>query len=281
MQPLDHYLNQTQTLPPAPQVLVRLLSLLASPDVDAGRIVELVEVDPALTAKVLQRCNSAAAGALEPVAHLNQAVARLGFDEVYRLTASVIAESTLGGSHKAYGLDPGALWRHSAATAIAGRVVARLAGGDENLIFTAALLHDIGKLILNASLKGDEFPAFGVGLSDQSFVEIEKAMFGAEHAELGGRILERWGFPANLVRAVWHHHEPLLARPHELSASCVYLADLIAHIVGYGPGHQAFAIRGRGEVMALLEITFTDLEKLVIETDEQLKQSNWFAPAMS
>jgi putative nucleotidyltransferase with HDIG domain len=273
---LDNFINNVKTLPPAPRVLLQLLPLLGELDVDSSQVVELVKFDPALTAKVLQCCNNAVTGRGEPVTDLHQAVVRLGFNEIYRLTAAVVSEAALSAEQRGYGFASGQLWQHSAVTAIAGRIIARELGGDENLVFTAALLHDIGKLVLGASLENAyEVVVNRIAGSGQSFVEAEKAILGVEHAEVGGRVLQRWNFPDSLVRAVWHHHEPLLAKPFELLSGCVYLADMVSHMLGHGLGHQAFAIRGRGEVMELLEITAGNLDRFVIHTNEALENASW------
>src|SRR5271165_4028810 len=146
---VDHHIDQVKTLPPAPRVLTQLLGLLREEDVHAGKIVELITFDPALTAKVLQRCNSAAFGAGQAVHDLRDAVTRLGFDEIYRMVAGVVGESLLGSAQRGYGIGRGELWQHSVTSALAAKVIAQSLGMDQNLAFTAALLHDIGKLVLS------------------------------------------------------------------------------------------------------------------------------------
>jgi putative nucleotidyltransferase with HDIG domain len=275
MPTLDDYINQVKTLPPAPRVLSELLSLLREHDTHSGRIVELVTYDPALTVKVLRRCNSAAAGAAHPVHDLPEAVTRLGFDEIYRLVATVVGESMLGSAQRGYGIATGELWQHSVTVALAARIIAQSFNADENLAFTAGLLHDIGKLVLSGSLEGayDKLVE-ETGTSGHSFLEAEKAILGVEHAEVGGRLLERWKFPEYLVKAIWHHHDPLQARPHERLAAYVYVSDMIAHCLGQGHGHQAFAVRDRSETLEMLEIGAKDFETLTLQTALVLEKTN-------
>ena len=201
----------------------------------------------------------------------------LGFNEIYRLVAVVVCNSALGLAQKGYGMLTGELWRHSVVTAVAAKVLARSLGQDENLVFTAALLHDIGKLVLSTSV-ADAYTdvAREITLSGHSFLEAEKTILGVEHAEIGGRILSRWNFPENLVMAVSCHHDPLRGRPYEQLAACVYIGDMIAHMMGHGHGHQANAVRGRSEALQMLEITPRDIETYIIETDTALKAANWF-----
>jgi putative nucleotidyltransferase with HDIG domain len=216
-------------------------------------------------------------GLPEPVDHLSDAVSRLGFNEIYRLVAVVVGKGTLGTAQQGYGMLTGELWRHSVVTAVAAKILALTLGQDENLAFTAALLHDIGKLVLSPAV-ANSYPgmARAIGLTGSSFLEAEKNIIGVEHAEVGGRLLAQWSFPENLVQAVWHHHDPIQARPYEQLAACVHLADMIAHAMGHGHGLQSHAVRGRGEALEILEISPREIESLVIETDTALKAANWF-----
>ena len=271
MQALDNYINEIKTLPPAPRVLSQLLVLLNDTRAHASRIVELIAFDPALTAKVLQRCNSAASG--RSVSDLDEAVKQVGFNAIYRLVGMVIGEGLLGSEQQGYGIGRGELWEHSVTTALAARVIARKLGGEENLAFTAGLLHDIGKLVLGSFLEGSrQLVLKETGPSGHSFLEAEKAILGVEHAEIGGRVLARWHFPEDLVSAVWHHHNPVQARLHEQLAAYVHLGDIIAHCLGLAQGFESFAVRPQPEALEILEISPKEIDTLVLETDAALDQ---------
>ncbi|HEY1174270.1 MAG TPA: HDOD domain-containing protein [Verrucomicrobiae bacterium] len=267
MQELDDYIQKVKHLPPAPRVLPKLLTLLGQPNIDSGRIVELIQYDSALTASLLQVCNSAYLASSTPVADLEEAVNRLGFHLVFRLVAGLSGSRTLSPSQKGYGMDEGELWKHSVTSAVAAQLIAAECDVDENVAFTAGLLHDIGKVILSGALEHiyqklrDE-----VDTNQQSLLETEKRLLGVQHAEIGGRLLANWKFPAPLVAAVWFHHHPAAAQPHQKLASCVYLGNMIAYFIGNGFGHQAFALRGRGEALSMLGLRGDDLPRLMIET---------------
>ena len=268
---MDNYINEIKTLPPAPRVLSQLLVLLNDTGAHAGQIVELIAFDPALTAKVLQRCNSAASG--RSVSDLDEAVKQVGFNAIYRLVGMVIGEGLLGSEQQGYGIGRGELWEHSVTTALAARVIARKLGGEENLAFTAGLLHDIGKLVLGTFLEGSrQLVLKETGPSGHSFLEAEKAILGVEHAEIGGRVLARWHFPEDLVSAVWHHHNPVQARLHEQLAAYVHLGDIIAHCLGLAQGFESFAVRPQPEALEILEISPKEIDTLVLETDAALDQ---------
>jgi HD-like signal output (HDOD) protein len=78
--------------------------------------------------------------------------------------------------------------------------------------------------------------------------------------------LARWNFPDNLVAAVWHHHDPRKAAPHEHLAAYVYLGNMIAHLLGHGYGHQAYALTGRIEALEMLKVTPDGFAEYMIQT---------------
>lgn len=266
MQALDNFIDEIKSLPPAPLVLTQLMTLLRDTEVSSGQIVELISFDPALTAKVLQRCNSAAMG--RSASDLDEAVAQIGFNAIFRLVATVVGEGMLGGEQPGYGIGRGELWEHSVAAALAARAVGRRTGVDENLAFTAGLLHDIGKLVLSTFLEGAEEALVKTSVpSGLSFLEAEKAILGVEHAEIGGRVLTRWNFPPDLCAAVWHHHHPSAAGEHEKLASCVHMGDLVAHCLGQAQGYVSFAVRPEPSVLEVLRLDAEDVDTLILDTE--------------
>jgi putative nucleotidyltransferase with HDIG domain len=274
MQELDDYINRVQHLPPAPKILPQLLALLSRDDIEASQVVDLMMYDPGLTASALQLCNTAFFGAA-PSSDLNEAVARLGFNRTYQLVAAVSGAQLLSSAQKGYGIDEGELWKHSVASAVAGQLIAEKLGDDRNLVYTCALLHDLGKVVLAQGLE----KIYGKIIEDveknqQSLLEAEKKLLGVQHAEIGGRLLARWKFPANIVSAVCFHHDPAAAGEHERLASYVYVANLIAHFLGYGFGHHAFAMRGRSEALQILGLQGEHLAELMIATYENFEVIN-------
>lgn len=223
---IDNLLAQVDNLPPAPRILPRLLSELSDPETDVSRIVDLVAVDTVLTAKLLGTCNSAFFGNSQPVEDVSEAVNRLGFEAVYRTVAVVNGANCfkLRGTAEA---DADQLWRHSVTTAFAAQFIAEDIGLDRSLLFTAGILHDLGKVVL-AGLKGKG----NAGEPSGPVLNWEKLTFGFSHAEIGGRMLERWRFSDHLVASVKYHHDPAASGEAAKLAACVALADALAHRVG-------------------------------------------------
>jgi putative nucleotidyltransferase with HDIG domain len=235
--------------------------------VDSGRVVELISCDTALTASVLRLCNSAFFASATAASDLLEAVVRMGFNRVYELVVAIIGARSMRPAQKGYGIDEGELWKHSVATAIAARCMARDHGCDESTVFTAAILHDIGKIVLAQALEQSYAKLVKeIQVNQASLLESEASVLGVQHAEIGGRLLARWNFPDNLVSVVWNHHSPAAAIGYEQLASFVYLGNMVAHFMGFGYGHQALALRGRSEALNFAEMKPQELPHYMIET---------------
>lgn len=268
---LDQIIDKVTHLPPFPKNVPQLLDRLGEQDVDADKVVELIQYDPALTANVMRLCNSALHASAHPANDLHEAVLRIGLNEVYQLVLAVACAKTLSLPQKGYGIDAGELWKHSIVTALAAKLLAQDRGDDPNLVFTAGILHDIGKVMLASALEqtyGDLIRQ--IEQQQHSLLEAEKEMLGVQHAEIGGRVLARWKFSPGLVAAVCYHHDPASAGAHSKLASYVYVANMIAYFLGYGYGHLAFAMRGRAESLDILEVSAAELPKYMIRTVESL-----------
>lgn len=273
MQELDDYINRVKHLPPAPIVLPKLLPLLSDMDTDSSRIVELITYDPSLTASVLQLCNSAFFASATPATDIKEAVSRLGFNQVYKVVAAVSGSKALSPAQKGYGFGAGELWKHSVASAVAAQIIAEDLDDDANTVFTAALLHDVGKAVLAEALESVYVKLVQETESSQhSLLETEKKLLGVQHAEIGGRLLTNWKFPASLVAGVWHHHQPDAAAEHQRLAAFVYLGNMVAHFMGFSYGHQAFAFRGRIEALGILNLSPEKIPQFMLETFERMEE---------
>lgn len=229
MDAIDELLSQVETLAPTPKLLPQLIDALSDADSDIARVVEIITFDPALTARLLQVCNSAYYAFPTRASAVGEAVNRLGFHGVYMIVAVASSGEFLkAGDHPA--LDPQTLWRHLATSAFAAQNLAPHAGAEPSMLFTTGLLHDLGKVPLAEVLKGDyDHLITDPGLFGRPLAELESASFGLNHAEVGARLLEQWDFAPEFVAAVrWHHH-CAAAGEHTRLAAAVELADHLAH----------------------------------------------------
>jgi putative nucleotidyltransferase with HDIG domain len=262
MDAIDNLLQRVETLPPAPKLLPQLLAALSDLDADISRVVDLITYDPALTVKVLQVCNSAYYALSMRVSTVAEAVNRLGFHGVYTIAAVASSEDFLKTSRRS-ALDPHAMWRHLVSSAFAAQLLAKRVGLDGNLLFTAGLLHDIGKVPLAEVLQGDYDRLVTDGnLMGRELVALESASFGVNHAEVGARLLETWAFAPEFVATVRWHHDPASAGDSARLAACVELADLLAHSLDATDENSALAAADAQAPLAIAGLSMDDLTRL-------------------
>jgi putative nucleotidyltransferase with HDIG domain len=267
---VDICLNSAKHLPPSPTLLPELLRLLGQPNVDSSRVIQLITFDPALTAKVLQLANSSAQASATPISDLEEAILRLGFEQVYGLVAAISIGRLMKPKRQLPNAGQHELWRHSVACAVAAQLLARDVGEDTRVVFTAALLHDIGKIVLFDLLDAEYASLIQeVETNQHSLIEAEKRALGVDHAEVGGRLLARWQFPLNLSAPVIFHHCPAAALSHDRLAALIYLGNLISYLIGCGFGNQALAIKGRAEALKILKLNGEQLPAYMAATYAQ------------
>lgn len=264
----------TDLKPPAPSV-IKLLTLLNRPDTDSQQVVRIVEQDGVLSAKVLSLCNSAWFGNTAPVASISQALLRLGYQQIHRIVMAVSFGSTMNTPLTGYAIEDRELWRHSLLTALIARDILETTPaslGDPPIAFTAGLVHDIGKLVINQVLDEGKQTAIRRLIADGGYsrIEGEREVIGCDHGEVGSRLLQRWRLPENIVEAVANHHHPALDRAPALSA-IVHLANVIVHEAGSAPGWDSFATPMINEVPEILGISSAALDRLVIDAFDAIK----------
>ena len=232
MEKIRMLLRKVEVLSPSPAVLVKLLPSLNDVDADFDEVVRLISMEQSLTAKLLQISNSSFFGQPEPVATVAEAVNRVGYQSVYLLVAMISGKNCFP-TPSPRGIDSGKLWQHSLATAFNAKFVAESAGQDGNLLFTAGLLHDIGKLVMVQSQLPMPLQVIGNAFhqpTNAAAIEREIMLFGFTHSEAGASLLEKWNLPASLVASVRHHHDPLAAHDFAPIAASVSLGNQISHL---------------------------------------------------
>ncbi len=230
---LGALVTQTQQLKPLPPSVTRLASIVAHNDWQIGEVADLIALDQALTARLLGTANSAASASRTDIVQVKDAIMRLGSGTVLSLAMGSSVSTTLKQPIPAYGLSEGDLWKHSVASAIAAeesRAFCRPTVPAES--FAAALLHDIGKLVLGRFLQADMIEVLDRMQHEDglSLLDAEKRVLGVNHGELGGLVVQHWTLPETIGRAVTFHESP-----DEISEICcdvVSLADVVAKRIG-------------------------------------------------
>jgi HD-like signal output (HDOD) protein/CheY-like chemotaxis protein len=198
------------SLPSLPELYVKILTCLRSPDPSLARLGEIVAHDIGMSARVLQLVNSALFSLPRTITSPNEAVALLGIDAVRMMTLAVEIVTHSVNAH-AGGVAPEGLWQHSLVVAHLAKAIAqaeRQAPDLCNAAFSAGLMHDCGKLVLAHHLPERYRVLMTEPQAHLHFEVAEREALGVSHANVGGYLLSLWGLPDALIEAVVFHHRP-------------------------------------------------------------------------
>ncbi|MDL2354892.1 MAG: HDOD domain-containing protein [Pseudomonadota bacterium] len=225
---LDDVVGKLHDLPSLPEVVMELLTCIDQEDVDITVLAKKVSHDQALTAKTLRLANSSTYGLQIKVATIQQAITFLGFQTTRKLiTAAAVTGCFPEG--QCAGFSDKTFWRHSIATAVCARVLARHMRFNQDYAFTAGLLHDIGRLVLVSTYPARYAEAIAWRAAhDCDMLEAERAVLGVDHVAAGVALAAHWNFSDTMGLGIAWHHEPTHPGAGFL-ATIIHVANAIVH----------------------------------------------------
>jgi len=278
MENVSKIIKKVSQLDPIPTVIHKVLELADNPESSLEELVGVVERDPAITANLLRTVNSAHFGLPVKVDSVHQAVTMLGLQQVVEMVLSQNLSGNLKRSQKGYGLAKGDLWRQGLAVAMVARTLA-----DQHdlmslpAIYTAALLKDIGKVVLHEFV-ANRLPAIQklVSKNGLSFVEAEMEVLGMDHTTLGGMIAKQWHFSPHMIYMIENHHLTNPASRNDPATATLYLADMVAMMVDTGIGVDRLAYHVYQDVFNYFFPDKQQLKGLMITYKGFLRQIHGF-----
>jgi len=276
---IDSILKSIDKIPAFPATIQKVMGLLRNDDYAVTDVGNVIKNDQAVAANILKICNSAYFGVRQKIKTIHEAVVYLGQQQLIRAvqTAGISRFYQKGGiGYVALSRD---LWEHSVAVALMSQILFRnLQKREDPVLYTAALLHDVGKIIM-----GEYVHEYFEQIMDRvksekcSFLEAEEDIIGINHADLGGRIAAHWNFPPEIRDVIAYHHRPdLLKEEDKTNAWIVYLSDQICLMMGIDGGVDALAYRGLEDVMKFFDLKSVDLEKNFIILSDELEKAKDF-----
>jgi HD-like signal output (HDOD) protein/CheY-like chemotaxis protein len=223
---------EMDSLPSIPSIYAEMVEKLKQEDVSIDEIGSVIAKDPSITAKLLKLVNSAFFGLCRQVSSPADAASYLGIDTMKALVLGVHAFASLQEA-KVPGFSMEKVWTHSLEVAgIARRIVESDSTPriyvDES--FVAGMLHDLGKVVLAVNAPKEYEQVIARARTGQKpLFEVEEEIFGANHADVAGYVLNLWGLPSRVVDAITHHHVPELSGAMEMNpAIAVHVANAVA-----------------------------------------------------
>jgi len=263
---MDRILAGVDELPPMPQVVVKAQKLLADPDSSVKELAGLLETDQAIAAKVLKMANSAFYGMSGKVSSIQHASLVLGYRNLGEIITAAGIQKSLERKLPGYGFESEDLWRHSLAVALGSKIIAgRKNPKLEMVAYTAGLIHDIGKIILDPFVldQKDAFEAMFID-EQQTYLNAEKQLLGLDHAEVAAEICEKWSIPETIASAIRYHHCPTASLEVEL-AFILHMADYISLMSGDGYESDDFLYELEDGTLDFLGLDQDDVGQLSLE----------------
>ena len=271
IQNLRSQIEKVDTLPTMPSVLKKLLKVIENPKVSLNEIGNFISSDPVLTTRVLKVVNSPIYGFPGRISSVSQALILLGLNVVRGMLLGVsvfeVMERAMVG-----------LWEHSMGCAVTARIIAQKKGVKEpEEISVAALLHDIGKVVLSLKFTEEYKDILSNAEKNGLYIsEAEKNYFSITHAEAGAWIAQKWNFPKSLVEVIEYHHKPHLSKNIPVQSAIVHLADILIQARGFGFSGNNSVPPVHPSAWQALDLSEADMKEILVEMEEVLEQAEDF-----
>ncbi len=269
---IKRIIKDTKSLPTLPGVIAKLGSLAENNRISVQEMARVVSSDQVLSAKVLRLVNSAFYGFSGRVSTVSNALILLGVNVVKSLAISssifeIMEKNVVG------------LWEHSMGVAVAANVMAkRLKLPEPEETSTAALLHDIGKVIIKIKLEED-YAQLLARLENQGLmmIEVERELLDTDHAEIGEWLGQTWLLPEKLIEPIACHHNVERSIVHQTKTAVVHVADVLIKASGFGFSGDLLVPRIQPVAWNKLGLTESLLESIIEEVEDKLVEVKNFS----
>jgi putative nucleotidyltransferase with HDIG domain len=274
MRDIESIIKKIDRLKPVPQIAHKVMSIAENPESSMSDLSKIIVYDTAVTTDVLKAANSAYFGLPDRIDSVHQAIVYMGMEQVVDLILMSAGSEHLKEAQEGYDLHTGDLWKYSVSSAlIACEIAEKIGAKDIHLIFTAALLKDIGKVILSQYVK-DSFEKINRLVIEKGFTfrGAEKEVIGIDHSELGALMAQKWNFSPKMAEIIQNHHLPQKSSMSEIETAIVYMADTICMMMGIGVGSDGLAYRFHQEVVNRLNLTERDFQEIIAQFSDKMEQ---------
>jgi len=278
------------SVPSLPNYVMLINKAIKDPDVSIKQVAELISQDIGLTIRILNIANSVLyRQTYKETVSINDAVKRIGFDEIRSICLSIALSKFFQFDHETYRKNLVNLWMHSLAVAFTSEVIIGFCSPgvrdnlEEDLIYSAGLLHDVGLVVIC-----QQKPALYEELSstynrDRGFLpDIERVILGYSHAEVGQFLLRYWDFPDKISEIVRYHHEHEKAgdeiKPY---AKILHIADSICTQYGYSDDVEAIVEPFDVSAWHDLGLKDENIQDIIKVVEDKIKKAELFVAISS
>jgi HD-like signal output (HDOD) protein len=229
-----HRLRDLSLLVSLPQISLRLIDLIGDPNTSVRDLRDVVEMDPALTAKVISLANSTYYAVRVPVKTVERAITIIGYQELGLMSLGMGLTETFNVSTGPRGFDSESLWIHSLAVSWLGqRLAIQIKTVEPGEAMIAGLLHELGLIVLVSKFPLIFQKLLDLILAGQIGLEAESALM-IRHELVGFELACMWKLPKVYLESILYHHQPEKAKDHKVIVALTSLADILANKIGFG-----------------------------------------------
>jgi putative nucleotidyltransferase with HDIG domain len=213
-----------------PQAALKIMRLIEEEEYDIRTLAGELRKDQVLSARTLRLANSVMFASRNPIESIDHALMYLGVNLLVKFVVAAAVEDFFSQTGSGYSLCRGGLYHHAVGTAVISEKLAKLtAMAKPGLAYTAGLLHDIGKVVLDQFVAGAAPLFYRCLIEDRTmdFTQAEQSLFGTTHSEAGYRLAKRWRFPDSLADVIGYHHRPQEGGQNAALNHIVAVANLI------------------------------------------------------
>ncbi len=269
-------MKQIKSLPPLPDIYLKIEKLSHDPKATSKDYASILELDPAITARLLRMSNSAFYSFKRKIKSVKDTVTLMGTREILSLVRLACITGNLKTNPEVETAVKG-VWEHSAACAIAAKVLYETTDicESEDLadeVFICGIIHDIGKIIL-----WNVFPDYYMPMmlndtiSDFPSIDEEEKFLGASHCDVGRALADHWNLPESLAGVISHHHRPM-NKPDSEHVRLIHIANNLARSV-MGEYEEHLPPEYDPELLEAAGITLPQIEELQNEVAPKIREN--------
>jgi putative nucleotidyltransferase with HDIG domain len=275
---IDEYIRN---MPSLPTTVAKVLEVCNNPQTSPADLNHVISLDPVLVGRVLKLINSAYYGLGQQVTNLVRAIIMLGINTVKNLALSTAVMGNLSTRKDHQGLNMEGFWRHSLCVGVSAKILAKQRGIDakqQEEYFTAGLLHDIGKIPLNAVLSKEYM--LTVSAADRERISLfraEEKTLGMNHSAAGAMIVKAWRLEGAVGDAIAYHHNYLeYSGPHGDILFSIAAANRFASIMEIGFSGDRYPEKTDNRIWEILGLDRDVFERIETTVNEEIEKAKIF-----
>jgi putative nucleotidyltransferase with HDIG domain len=270
-----------RNMPSLPTTVAKVLEVCNNPQTSPADLNHVISLDPVLVGRVLKLINSAYYGLGQQVTNLVRAIIMLGINTVKNLALSTAVMGNLSSKKDFQGLNMEGFWRHSLCVGVAAKILAKQRGIDTKQTeeyFTAGLLHDIGKIPLNAVLAKEYMLTVSTADRERlSLFRAEEKTLGMNHNAAGAMIVKAWRLEGAVGEAITHHHNYIeYSGPHADVLLSIVVANRFASIMEIGFSGDRYPEKIDNLVWETLGISRDVFDRIEATVNEEIEKAKIF-----